>query len=153
MTKYTLTLVGVSIAIAVLLFTKLTGFELFEAVVDFFVEIEHYELDEFVIPLGIVLVFALFDQARMRRSHRVEREKIKIYKAMLSSTHHILNNFLNQMLLVKLAAKETPGFDPKVLALYEQIVGDASTQIEALGSITRIDEVSIHKSVEPRPVD
>jgi predicted PurR-regulated permease PerM len=80
-----------------------------------------------------------------------EKEKIKIYKAMIKSTHHILNNFLNQMMIFKLTAEDTPGFDHNVLSLYEKIIEDATTQIDALSSITTIDEISICTSVAPQP--
>ncbi|MCK4837816.1 MAG: hypothetical protein KAS94_03380 [Desulfobulbaceae bacterium] len=80
-----------------------------------------------------------------------EMEKIKVYKAMIHSTHHILNNFLNQMMIFKLTAEETPGFDYDVLSLYEKIIEDASIQIDALSSITNIDEISIRESVASQP--
>ena len=147
--KYELTVAGFGIAISVLLLTVTFKFDLFERVMELLVAVEHYEVDELIIPTMIFLLFALIDQARMRKSQEIELERVKIYKAMLASTQHILNNFLNQMLLVQMAAKDTPDFDPEVLALYETIVNDASTQIEALSSITQIDEASIHKSVEP----
>lgn len=80
-----------------------------------------------------------------------EEEKIKIYTAMINSTHHIMNNFLHEMMLFKLTAEETPGFDHDVLALYEEIIADASRQIEALSSITNVDEESIYASVALKP--
>ena len=70
---------------------------------------------------------------------------------MIESTHHILNNFLNQMMIFKLTAEDTPGFDHNVLSLYEKIIEDASTQIDTLSSITNIDEISIRASVAPQP--
>ena len=79
-----------------------------------------------------------------------EREKIRIYKAMIQSTHQILNNFLHQMTIFKLTAEDTPGFDHKVLALYEQIIEDATRQIAALSNITDIDEKSIRASIAPQ---
>ncbi len=149
MRKHRLTLVGLTIAVAVLIFAIIFDFEVFEAAIGFLDYLEHFEIDEFIIPALVFFGFAFVDQSRQRKSQKIEYEKIKIYKAMLSSTHHILNNFLNQMLIFQMTAKKAPDFDPKVLSLYDRIVEDASTQIEALGSITRIDEVSIHESVEP----
>ncbi len=54
------------------------------------------------------------------------------------------------MQLFKLTAEKTPGFPPKVLALYDQIIKDALVQIEALGDITNIDEAAILASVAPQ---
>jgi hypothetical protein len=69
---------------------------------------------------------------------------------MMSAIHHILNNFLNQMQLFKMTAEDTPGFDHEILSLYDQIIDETSTQIGALSSITRINEVSISTSVSPQ---
>ena len=69
---------------------------------------------------------------------------------MMSSTHHVLNNFLNQMQLFKLEAEDTPEFDPEILNLYGQIIEEASLQIDALGSITKVNDISIRSSVKPK---
>lgn len=66
------------------------------------------------------------------------------------STHHILNNFLNNMQLFKITAEDTLEFDPDVLSLYDVVIKDTSAQIEALGNITTIEEESIHASVTPK---
>lgn len=79
--------------------------------------------------------------------HESDLAKIKVYKAMIHSAHHILNNFLNQMMIFKLTAEDTPGFDPKILSLYDKIIGDATTQIDALSSITTIDDISIREAL------
>ncbi len=55
-----------------------------------------------------------------------------IYKAMISAIHHVLNNFLNQMQLFKLVAEDTPGFNHEILSLYDDVIDEASGQIEAL---------------------
>ena len=44
---------------------------------------------------------------------KLENAKLRIYKAMLSSSHHILNNFIYQMDIFKITAEDTPGFDAK----------------------------------------
>ena len=54
------------------------------------------------------------------------------------------------MTIFKLTAEDTPGFDHKVLALYEQIIEDATRQIAALSNITDIDEKSIRASIAPQ---
>ncbi|MCH9728987.1 MAG: hypothetical protein K0U84_04780 [Actinomycetia bacterium] len=82
---------------------------------------------------------------------RVELEKAKVYEAMLSAAHHVLNNFLNKMQLFRITAEDTPDFNRDVLSLYDEVINTATQQIEALGSITTIDEKSIGESVAPGP--
>jgi 2-polyprenyl-3-methyl-5-hydroxy-6-metoxy-1,4-benzoquinol methylase len=54
------------------------------------------------------------------------------------------------MQLFKMTAEDTPEIAPDVLSLYNVVIKDTSTQIEELGSITPIDELSIHASVTPK---
>lgn len=150
MKKYTFTVIGALLSASILIYTLVNDFDLFEQSLVYLHALEIFEIDEFIIPAVILVLCALFDMFRWRKEHKVEREKIKIYKAMMSSTHHVLNNFLNQMQLFKITAEATPDFDPEILGFYDQIMNDASAQIDALGSITKIDEISIHDSVAPK---
>ncbi len=150
MKKYKLTIVGITLAFVVFFITIIFKVDLFENVIKVFESLERFEIDEIVIPVCILLIFAFIDQTRRQGSHKIEIEKVMIYKAMMSSTHHILNNFLNQMQLFKMTAENTPDFDTEILSLFDMVIKDTSEQIEALGSITNIDEASIHASVAPK---
>jgi len=148
--KFKLTLAGLALASVVYFITIILKVDLFETMIESFETFEAYELDEIVIPVFILFIFAFFDLLRRQGLQRIESGKNKIYMAMLASTHHILNNFLNQVQLFRITAENTPGFDPRVLSLYKVVIQDASTQIEALSSITSIDEASINEAVAPK---
>lgn len=150
MNNYKLTLIGLSLSVIVFLSTIILGADIFELFISTLERFERFEIDEILIPIAIFGVFAFIDMVRRLKANQIEREKIKIYKAMMSAIHHILNNFLHQMQLFKMTAEDTPGFDHEVLSLYDQVIDEASTQIGVLGSITRIDEVSISTSVSPQ---
>ena len=124
--------------------------DFFERLVNLLNGLEEYEIDELIIPFFIFLVFAFVDAFKRNRINKVNAEKLKIYTAMMSSTQHILNNFLNQMQLFKLTAEDTPKFDPEVLALYDEIIDEAKMQISALGNVNHINESSIHDAVAPK---
>ena len=147
MNKYKLTLIGMAIAVVVFFSAIIFDVDLFEMVIMSFESVERFEIDEVIIPIVIFGIFTFFDQIRRRRNHKIELEKIRIYKAMMSSAHHILDNLLNDMQSFKVIAENTPEFDPEVLSLYEKTIEDTSVQIDALGNITSIDEASIHASV------
>ncbi|MCH9735141.1 MAG: cell wall metabolism sensor histidine kinase WalK [Actinomycetia bacterium] len=111
-----------------------------------------------IVPAFAVLILLMrraitrHDRLETReRDLRIELEKAKVYEAMLSAAHHVLNNFLNKMQLFKLTAENTADFDRDVLSLYDEVINTASEQIEALGSIATIDEKSIGESVAPKP--
>ena len=150
MKQYKLTIVGLGLAFTIASISILFDIDFFEKVMELIESLESFEIDEFIIPLFILLIFSLLDQIRRQNLQKIENEKIKIYEAMMFSTHHILNNFLNNMQLFKMTAEDTPEFDPEVLSLYDLVIKDASTQIEELGNITTIDETSIHASVTPK---
>lgn len=150
MKHYKLTLIGALCAALIYLFSVIFQLEMFEALIALLDELEHMEIDEIIIPALIFAGFCIADILRRNKVNRVSKEKLKIYRAMVQSTHHVLNNFLNQMLLVKMKAEATPGFDPNVLTIYDQIVEDAQRQIHALSNITDISESSIHDSVRPK---
>lgn len=150
MKNYKLTIVGAAVALLIYLGSAAFQLELFELLIEFLDELEHLEVDELIIPLVIFVGFMVADSRRRNKANRINREKMKIYQAMVQSTHHVLNNLLNQMLFVKMKAEDTPGFDPEVINIYEEIVDEAQSQIHALSNVASVSEESIHESVRPK---
>ncbi len=148
--KYRLSLIGFAIATVIFLISVIYDLDFFERFVTSLSIMEAYEIDEFVIPLFIFIVFILFNVFKRKKEYKIKHEKLIIYKAMLSSSHHVLNNFLYQMEIFKMTAEETPGFDADVLKLYDEIIEKASKQINSLATIDTIDEASIVDSVAPK---
>lgn len=153
MKKYQLSTIGLLIAVAIYLITIITGYDLFEKFVGLLERMEEFELDELVIPCVVAFAFTFYDQVRRNKIHKIELERVKIYRAMLGSSRHVLNNFLNQMFLFKITAENTTGFPVEVLKQYEQIVNETQTQLEKLSNITKIDEESIKESVRAKTLE
>jgi hypothetical protein len=150
MKDYKLTFVGIVISLTLWSITALFDLDLFAQVVEFLESFEAFEVDEFIIPTMILFLFLSLNVSRLHRKQGVRVGSLKIYKAMLTSTHHILNNFLNQMQLFKMTAESTEGFPEDVLELYDEIMDDALAQIHQLSNITSIDEKTIVDSVAPQ---
>ena len=150
MSRYRTILLGFLVASCFYLSAVLFDIDYFEGAISALQTLEHLELDEFIIPLLILALFVVVDNRNNRRLHRIEAEKVKVYTAMLSSTQHVVNNFLNKMQLFRISAEETEGFPPDVLELYDEIIDEAMQQIKALSSIAEIDEASILDSVAPK---
>ncbi len=148
--KYRYTLIALVFAGACLFAAFALNFDLFEHVVASLKSAERFELDEFIIPALALVIALLTDGVRKNTGIKIEAEKVKIYKAMVFSVHHIMNNFVNQMQLFKMEADDTPGFDRRVLELYDGVIADATRQITALSSVTKLDENAIKKSVAPK---
>lgn len=149
MKRYTLTLIGAAVSIFFYKLSLLLNIDIFEKFAELLTKFEHIEIDEIFFPILIFFFFIFLNIFYINKNKQVKIEKLKIYKAMVSSTHHILNNFLNQVQLLKITAEDTPNFDPKAIELYEETVKEATKQIKALSSIQDINENNIKKSVAP----
>ncbi|SEK30661.1 hypothetical protein SAMN04487910_0211 [Aquimarina amphilecti] len=147
MNNYKLTIIGFAISAFLYFSSIFLELDLFELVLSFLASIEQFNFGEFILPLMIFSVFLIFDMRRRVKKIKLENAKLKIYKAMLSSSHHILNNFIYQMDIFKITAEDTPGFDAKTLAYYEDIISNTSSQIHSLSNLSTIDEYSIRTSV------
>ncbi|PKV50712.1 hypothetical protein ATE84_2778 [Aquimarina sp. MAR_2010_214] len=147
MNKYKLTCIGLVLSIFIYVTSIVLELELFEKVIALLASMEQFEFDELIIPLLVFFVFLFIDTRQNAKKVKMENAKLNIYKAMLSSSHHILNNFIYQMDIFKITAEDTPGFDVKVLAFYEEIISNAAYQINSLSNLTTIDEFSIRTSV------
>lgn len=150
MKKINLTLAGTITAFLWLFAVLIFEIDVFEMFVETLQAFEEWEVDEVIIPMLILVGAYVADIRQKNQKQKLEMEKKKIYEAMLSSSHHILNNCLNQMQIIKLAAEKTPGFDPQVLKMYDQIVEEANTQIKRLGEVLELDGESIKSSVRPQ---
>lgn len=149
MKDYKITIIGLILGMSIFISSIAFDIEFFEIFISQLQHLEEYELDEFIIPFFIIIIFVTIDLFQRVKKQHIEHEKVKIYTAMLSSTHHILNNFLNHMQLFKVEAEDTPTFDSEILSMYDETIKDVSSQIEALSSITEINEDSISYSVKP----
>lgn len=147
MKKYKLTLIGLVLSIFVYVTSIILELRLFEKFIALMVSLEEFEFDEMIIPFVVFFIFLLINTRQVGKKVKVENAKLNIYKAMLFSSHHILNNFIYQMDIFKITAEDTPGFDAQVLAFYEEITSNASHQIDSLSNLTIIDEFSIRTSV------
>lgn len=149
--KYTIS--GLILLIAAFLIINLSKIDLFDISLNLFNRFEIHKVDAvfLIVPISILLIIIdlLNKQSDINKQKSIEIEKQKeIYKAMLSATHHILNNFLNHMQLFKLIAENTPELKDEAWSLYEKSQEDASKQIEALSKITNISKDSINDSIK-----
>ena len=142
--------IGLALSISIYLVTLFFELDLFEKMEAIFRKFEKFEIDEIVIPLIVFCLFALVHVFGMVRRSMIEAERAKIYIAMLSSTHHILNNFLDQMRSFQTAVKKTPGLDPNIMSKFDESIEEAEKQLEKLSKISHIDEISIKESLSTK---
>ncbi len=144
---YWLTIAGLAIATVLLIVTLYFELDTFENLVVFLKQRDSSELDEFIIPSIIALVFFTINQYLIIRRRAANNEKVRMYKTMVHASNHVLRTCLNQMLLVKMSAEETPNFDSRVIALFDEIVASANSQLDALGKLEDINEKAIWEAI------
>lgn len=149
MKRYKLTFLGVFFGFILYLIGIIFDIDLFEFIIEKIYNFELIELDEILLSLIIIIIFFITNILINNHKSKVEREKYKIYSAMLNSLHHILNNFINQALIVKLEAENSNDFNKEVITTYEDIIDEATKLTKSLESVKSIDEDSITDSVKP----
>jgi len=149
MKRYVLFLIGPIASVIMYLFIAATERDYLKMFVQFLTGFKDHQADRLVFPIAILLFFIITQLLLNNRRDTIELEKARIYRAMLRSIHHVLNNFLNNMILFKIAADKTPGFPEDVLALFDEIIADAEAQIESLSSVESIDPHTKEESVVP----
>lgn len=101
------------------------------------------------IAITSLLLFYLVNREQARIKTK-EQEKQTIFKATTQAMHHILLNFLNQMQLFEIEAKDSKDFNKETLSLYDGVINEAKEQIENLSSITELTKEEIEKTVYPK---
>lgn len=149
MKKYRWIITGLTLSIILWLAAAGLKLNLFESFVFCLNRHEHLEIDELIFPAALFYVFLMIHLVRRHHRNLIEIEKLKIYRVTLKAMNHILNNFLQKMLLFKLTAEETKGFNPEILKQYDTIIREATAQIDALECITDPDEKIILQTIEP----
>lgn len=145
-----LAFIGAIIAITFYISSLVFDLDLFEVIIFNLEKLEHLELDEFILPILIFLFFLAFNQTTKSKIALVEIEKQKIFNATLSSAKHIINNFLNQIILFKTTSEETDGFPKDILDLYDVVINETSKQLDSLSSVTNISKTTILYSISPK---
>ena len=140
-------IIGFILASSLYVIITAFDYDLFEKLCAYLANREHLELDEFLVPIFIFVSFAAINEILWRKKIEREHEKSKIYKASVWSSRQILNSCINQMTIFKEAAEATPDFNPKVLALFDDIVEDALDQADLLSRIESLDEEEIRRVI------
>ena len=115
------------------------------------------DVDEFWMRSVIVILIILFgifadSFSRNMLVKQQQTEAARIYRSMLSATHHILNNMLHQMGLFKMEALNSKDFDQDIIKLYDQVINEASDLVDRLSRVENITEENIWASVDPKNI-
>lgn len=132
--EFKITLVYVLFGILWIILTDV-GLLLFGAGISQVTALQTAKGSVYVILSGL-LIFLLAKRYLDQRRSR-ERERHEVFQSTLGASNHILRNYLNQMNLVAMEAREHGDFDRTVLNLAEMASAKATRQLDELGRLER----------------
>ena len=92
-----------------------------------------------VIVVLIVINGIYVDFSIERIAHK-QLEVARMYSSITYSSHHILNNLINQMQLFELEAKRCSDFDKDIIVFYDKAIKEASDLADTLAKISDIPD-------------
>jgi len=102
--------------------------------------------------LARVLASQQAEMQLQRHNAEVEGQRLKIFRATMTTVQDIVNNFLSNMMLIRLEAEDR--LSEETLALFDQLIQDAAKELKLLGDLETIREkpMAIGTGIEyPRP--
>jgi len=145
--NYVLTFIGLIFSLLMFTTSVIFEFYLFAMFVSLLSIVQQSNIETIIMPLLIFLIFVFVDIYRRNTKSLLEQSKVGIYKAMLQSSHHIINNLMYQMSIFKITAEDRLDHDEEIISYYDQIIDRTSSKIDSLSSIEEIDETSIKTAV------
>ena len=116
-------------------------------------EIIPTDLDELWMRLLIFLlliIFGIFADYHTNKIFLKNIEKNDVYKTMLNATNHILNNFLQKMMLFRDVANKSKDFDKEIIETYDKVISDTVKQIKNLEDIKNPSKETIENKFLPK---
>ena len=151
MEKHIFTLVSCVIAFVFWFFESAMHYFAFGEVEFEFIPIDHNELWMRIIIVLLIVAFGVFASSFSRKLLIQERrlEALRIYNSMISASHHILNNLLNQMQLFRIEALKSKDFDHKIIRYFDDATDEATELIKQLSDIENITDKNIRSAMDP----
>lgn len=102
-----------------------------------------------IIIFTLILLFGVLFDFQKRKLRIKEEEKLKVFKATVRSSQHILNNHLNQMQLFMLKAENLGLINHELKTLYADSLTESCNLLTNLSQIEKPTEAKIEESVQP----
>lgn len=84
----------------------------------------------------LIILYGIYVALSIDKIMHKQLEVVHMYSSITDTSHHILNNLVNQMKLFKLEAKRCRDFDKDIIILYDKAIKEASDLSETLSKIS-----------------
>jgi hypothetical protein len=138
------TVVGVVLSVGLVLTSVLTHIDLVKLNLKFLENIERHHWDNMLIGVTFILVGLTIDRVlsrqkrRKRQQDEIEALRLRTLKATMRTVHDIVNNFLNNLMLFEIPAKDDGSFETM-----EELIQHTSQQLRSLGDVESVVEQSL----------
>jgi hypothetical protein len=137
------TMVAAVLATAMIVTAALTNFDVVKLNLKFLNTIEQFEFDDVLSGLVLIFVAMAVDRALLRRRQRreVEARELQTLKATMRTVQHIVNNFMNNMVLFQIEADAVMprGFcDP-----LGELIQETAQKLKTLGDVKSVRETPL----------
>jgi hypothetical protein len=99
-----------------------------------------------LLVVTVIMAYGIYCDIKRARKARVAGD---IHSTMIFATHHILNNFLNGMELVRMEANNSKDFDKNIIVLYEEAYREAMHKIDRISNLTEPTQEKIWDALVP----
>lgn len=116
--------------------------DLFEQFVAFVHQYEAYDVDEIIlitVPLMIGLLVDLINE-KHRKTHAIEHERLRAFKATMNTVHNINNNFLNNLEYFVSEARKNKQLDDDLIEEMDRLIFETADKLKQLGDINHTKE-------------
>ena len=135
---------GAVLGVGLILTAALTNIDLVKLNLKFLESVERHQLDDMLIGVTFILVGLIIDRilSRLRRRKRqqdeIEALRLRTLKATMRTVQDIVNNFLNNLMLFEIPAKDDGSSDTM-----EELIQHTSQQLRSLGNVESVVEETL----------
>lgn len=116
--------------------------DLFETLLKAVHYFEKYELDELLLFASFVLVAFVFD-LKLSQKVEVHEQRLQVLKATMRAVQDIVNNFLNNLHLIRIELAGTVNTDDALWDQLEKGIEDTAAKLNALADMQDTPEKEI----------
>jgi len=91
----------------------------------------------------LIIFYGVYVDFSIEKILHKQLEVAHMYSSITNTSHHILNNLINQMQLFKLEAKRCSDFDKNIIHLYDKEIKEASKLADTLSNISNLPDSKI----------
>ena len=131
--------------------------DFFELFVQSLHNMEHFEIDEIIIPLFITLIGVSIDVYKIsidkRNAAQLSEAKLESLQTTMRTVQDIVGNSMNNLILYTMEAKETGTLSEQSINDLENLINNTAKKIDRLASIKEIRERKLEDKIYVIDVD